>query len=142
MYLGLLAAASNIGVQPGPFVVRDNVQPETDTPVTCWPQIYMAAPTNSLGPATITGNNLRTLAWGIVLGRVSHADVERNTTTFIPGFGCGVSTGVELNDVPSGLITHNTFIGANPVATLNSSAATVCGNRTTAKGRYDQPEPC
>ncbi|MFJ9824915.1 hypothetical protein ACIRSU_11120 [Streptomyces sp. NPDC101160] len=140
VYLGLLAAASNLGVTPGPFLIHDNVQ--TDDPVTCYPPIYIAPPTNTYGPATVTGNNLRTLSNGMVLGHVSRADVVGNTTTFIPGGGCGYSAGVELDNVPSGVVTHNTFIGASPVARLNSSTATVCGNRTTALGKYDQPVPC
>ncbi|MEU9044332.1 MULTISPECIES: hypothetical protein [unclassified Kitasatospora] len=139
VYLGLLAAASDYGVKPGPFILRDNVQ--TSDPVTCYPPVYIAPPSNEYGPAQVTGNSLRSFGTTIALGNVSRADVSGNTTTIQAG-GCGFAAGVELVGVPRGEVIHNTFIGAEAVVQNYSSTVTVCGNRTTAAGPYNEPVPC
>jgi len=140
VYLGLIAVTPNLAPSTlGPIVVRDNVG--TDAPPTCTNAMRIGLPNTPQSPSvTVTGNKLYGGAEGIRVS-AAHADVTQNTVDF-PRLGCGQYTGVIFDGVPSGSITGNTILNATRLYERRPATATVCGNRTTASGAFDEPVPC
>lgn len=140
VYLGLIAVTPNLAPSTlGPIVVRDNVG--TDAPPTCTNAMRIGLPNMPRSSSVIVnGNRLYGGAEGIRVS-AAHAEVTRNTVDF-PRLGCGGYTGVVFDGVPSGSIIGNTVLNATRLYEPVSSTATVCGNRTTASGPFDQPVPC
>jgi hypothetical protein len=159
-YWGAIVSASGGGAGWGDFVIRQNVV--LGRSVTCLTSYYLVpnAGTHNLGAVTIADNSMESSAYFAWIGSrttegigASEVRITGNTATVwqlscgsdesnhsgLPG---GPYPAVILFNTPNGAITSNTFIAADPVAKQGSSDATVCGNRTTADGAFDQPEPC
>lgn len=149
IWLSLLGVAWP-GPGLGPIVVRDNVM--ADAGVTCHPPInFNEDARGANGTAvTIANNSLHSYKYGIAIQDVARADVTGNTIRIDSQNACLnashpeqiPTTGVLFDNVASGSITRNTLINANPLVRLLSSTATVCGNRSTTTGAFDQPAPC
>jgi hypothetical protein len=149
IWLSMLGVAWT-GPGLGPIVVRDNVM--ADSGVTCYPPINFNSDSRGAnsGSVTIANNTVHSYNYGMRINDVSHADVTGNIVSIDSQNAClnpGVpghipTTGVQFDNVNSGSITRNTLINANPLTRLLSSTATVCGNRATTTGAFDQPAPC
>lgn len=142
VYIGLLVVTPNGPPSSlGPIVVRDNVR--TDAPVYCMYGLVIGRDNRPAPPSVrVTGNHLRAVAGGVVVRGTAEANVTANTFDLDRSVPCAVAKGIVFSQVSSGSIVGNTVLNANQPFELVESAATVCGNRTTASGPFDQPEPC
>jgi hypothetical protein len=140
VYLGLIVVSPNFAPSTlGRIVVWNNIG--TDAPPTCTNAMRIGLPHMPQAPlVTVTGNKVYGGAEGIRVS-AARADVSHNTID-LPRLGCGEYTGVIFDGVPAGSIVANTILNATRLYELSSSTATVCGNRMTASGAFDQPLPC
>lgn len=144
-YLSIVAATSRTGSKWGPFVVQHNVA--TDIPATCSAPFLIGSYPARYGPVKITDNNIVSYQAGVQVDSVSEVNVRRNTMTVWQG-PCISSPhdpsgyGIGVSNTPRGSIIRNTFIGANSIALVKESTVTVCSNRMTHDGPFDQPVRC
>jgi nitrous oxidase accessory protein NosD len=149
VYLSLLAATTGGGVDPGPFIVRDNVQ--LDHPTTCVHPIWIGDHGRPVGRVEITGNTLFSYSNGVSIGNATGVDISGNTIK-VGGGGCFTDgttdpyegrRGALLWNVTDARVTMNTFLEAGEVAKVeNSTGVQVCSNRFSTTEEYHRPTRC
>lgn len=125
----------------GPFVARRNVATDLASGG-CATPFSFGDPSVHYGPVTIEDNIMNSRVGGVEVNSVSEVNVKGNAMTVGQGPGCGVDYGVGVTNTPSGSIKRNTIIDTKTVAGVKNSNVTVCGNRLTPSGPFDQPVRC
>ena len=97
----------------------------------------------------MTGNYVRGRLGGIQVGVTPRADVRLNVVEMDRNPLCYVIVGIQFSHnesgplVARGSIIENAVLNADtPFDYAVSPTVRVCGNRTTATGAFDQPNPC
>jgi hypothetical protein len=139
-YLSIIAAKSATGSGWGPFVASGNVA--TELPATCAAPFNIGQYPADYGVVTIEGNTMMSYQAGAQVSSASRLTVRGNTMAVAQGGGCGVGYAVGVDHTSSGSITGNTFTGARTIASVVDSTITVCGNRSTPNGAFNQPVSC
>jgi hypothetical protein len=142
IYVGILAVTpANAPSTLGPIVVRDNVR--TDAPAFCMYGFVIGRDDRSPPQyVEVTGNHVRAVAGGVVVRNTPEAKVADNTFEVDRSVPCAVAKGVVFSKVSSGSVIGNTVLNTNQPFEIVTSVVTVCGNRTTPTGAFDQPVTC
>ncbi|MFI5240119.1 MAG: dockerin type I domain-containing protein [Candidatus Saccharimonadia bacterium] len=141
-----LSAVSDAGQSYDQQNINITGNNETSKAVTCYQPVYIdwgGTTENRPGPYVITGNHFNTASDVVWINHANNVTVQNNTTTYWNG-GCGHS-GVEASSSVGGNVSNNDFTGEDTSYTnLDGLASgyTVCDNKLTPGGAFDQPAVC